>query len=324
MATDVDAGDSTLDPEDAFAVLGNETRMEILQLLSDTDEPLSFSELRGHVGIRDSGQFNYHLDKLVGHFVKGTDDGYTLRRAGERVIEAVLSGAVTETPVLEPTTVDWPCHHCGAPTEVSFRQEWLALSCTECAGAFGESMTEHDAVPEEQRQHGFLGGLPLPPAGVTGRTAFEVVQAANIWGSVEVLMTANGTCPRCSATVDSSVSVCEDHDATDGLCSECDFRYMVHIETNCINCPYTMNGASALWLVADTDFLNFVTGHGIDPISRSADFYRATGNYEEELLSTDPFEARFTWSIDDDTLTLTVDDDLTVVDVTRSTTSGTV
>jgi len=48
-------GTSTLPPDDAFAVLGNETRMEILRALGDADGPLPFSELHDRVGTRDSG-----------------------------------------------------------------------------------------------------------------------------------------------------------------------------------------------------------------------------------------------------------------------------
>ncbi|MFB6206666.1 MAG: ArsR/SmtB family transcription factor, partial [Haloglomus sp.] len=87
---------TALSPDEAFGVLGNETRIQILQTLGEADGPLSFTELRDRVGIRQGSQFNYHLDKLVGHFVRKTDDGYELRLAGRRVIYAVLSEAVTE------------------------------------------------------------------------------------------------------------------------------------------------------------------------------------------------------------------------------------
>lgn len=96
-------------PDDAFATLGNETRIEILQTLGATDDPLSLSELRKRVGMRDSGQFNYPLDQLAEHFVEDTHEGYALQRASERIIEAVLSGAVTDTPVIAPTLIGEPC-----------------------------------------------------------------------------------------------------------------------------------------------------------------------------------------------------------------------
>jgi hypothetical protein len=38
---------------------------------------------------------------------------------------------------------------------------------------------------------------------------------------------------------------------------------------------------------------------------------------DETILSTDPFEARFAFDIDGDTFVVTVDEDLSVVEVTR-------
>jgi len=114
--------ESALSPDDAFAVLGDETRIEILQTLGEADAPLSFSELREHVGTSDSGQFNYHLNKLKGHFIRKADIGYMLSQAGTRMVEAVLSGAVTEAPHVGLTEIDASCHYCGAPIAVIYRE----------------------------------------------------------------------------------------------------------------------------------------------------------------------------------------------------------
>ena len=104
MTDEVSAeGGEPLAPDESFALLGNETRVRILVALADADDALHFSTLHDRVDLRDSEQFNYHLDRLVGHFVDRTDDGYELRQAGSRVVEAILSGAVTEDPVLERT-----------------------------------------------------------------------------------------------------------------------------------------------------------------------------------------------------------------------------
>lgn len=75
MATAADEGGAGLSPDDAFGLLGNETRLAILQALGDAADPLSFSELRDRVWVSDSGQFNYHLDQLTGPFVGQTDEG---------------------------------------------------------------------------------------------------------------------------------------------------------------------------------------------------------------------------------------------------------
>lgn len=83
------------EPEAVFTLVSDENRIDILRALWGSDEPLAFSDLQDATDIRDSGQFNYHLDKLTGHFVRKTDDEYVLRQAGNRVVEAVLSGAMT-------------------------------------------------------------------------------------------------------------------------------------------------------------------------------------------------------------------------------------
>lgn len=117
----MEGGEGGLPPDDAFGVLGNETRIEILQTLGEADEALSFTELRDRVGIRQGGQFNYHLEKVVGHFVGKTEEGYILRQPGRRVVQAVLSGAVTDEPDLDYTEIDEECWWCGAPIVVRYQ-----------------------------------------------------------------------------------------------------------------------------------------------------------------------------------------------------------
>lgn len=76
------------DPTDALAMLGHETRIAILRVLAEADEPLPFSELRQRAGVEDAGRFNYHLSELREYFVREEGGGYTLRHAGSRVVAA--------------------------------------------------------------------------------------------------------------------------------------------------------------------------------------------------------------------------------------------
>lgn len=97
---------------EAFSLLGNETWLSILLALWEVHEPFAednavpFSELRDRVGMHDSGQFHYHLDKPAGHFVEKTDDGYELRHAGRQLVGTVIAGTGIEEPTLEPTELD--------------------------------------------------------------------------------------------------------------------------------------------------------------------------------------------------------------------------
>lgn len=75
MPTDAETGRATaLPPDDAFDVLGNETRLGILRVLGEADGPLSFSALFDRVDYDTSGNFSYHLKRLEGHFIRETDD----------------------------------------------------------------------------------------------------------------------------------------------------------------------------------------------------------------------------------------------------------
>jgi hypothetical protein len=324
MTTDRDGDPAGLSPDEAFAVLGNETRLAILQTLGNADTPLAFSELYDRIGYSATSNFNYHLGKLEGHFVQRTADGYDLRQAGQRVVEAVLSGAVTEAPEVEPTRIDVDCPLCGAPTAVDYEQERVDIYCTSCPGIFGRvAAIPQLSAPDE---YGSLGHMSLPPAGLQGRTAAETLGAAWAWSYLEFVARGSGLCPRCSAPVEQSVVVCENHEDTDGACDNCGRNYGVHFQTSCTNCINDWQGIVPGLLLGNTELQAFLTVHGInlvapDTVDRAI---RTLGNYEEEVVTTDPFEARFTFTVDDDALTLTVDEDVSVVDVTRASGSDSV
>ncbi|WP_123536359.1 winged helix-turn-helix domain-containing protein [Halosimplex salinum] len=310
----------TLSPDEAFELLGNETRVAILRTLGGTEDPVSFSDLRERVGTADSGRFNYHLDRLTGHFVRKRAEGYELRRAGERVVEAVLSGAVTDAPVLERTQIDQPCHFCGAPVAVRFREERVELYCTECPGSY--SRTSSPTESGTDAPGGYLGYHPLPPAGVADRDPEAVFRAAWFWGHLELTAAAAGVCPRCSATLDRSTRVCEAHDAGAGLCETCGRRYAVAFDLSCTNCIYDESGAAPVGLADSGALVGFLLDHGLNPFAPTAEslprLNRAFHDVTERVVSTDPFEARFTFAVGDDRLTLTVGEDLQVVDAERA------
>ncbi|MEF8813342.1 MAG: helix-turn-helix domain-containing protein [Halovenus sp.] len=95
------------DPEEVLSALSDSTRVDILRALWDPDrETVPFSELRDAVRVRDSGKFNYHLDKLTDRFVRKTDEGYELTTDGPDEQE--------ETGESEPfPMVQYECRRCG-------------------------------------------------------------------------------------------------------------------------------------------------------------------------------------------------------------------
>lgn len=79
-----DGSDPPLAADELFGILGNETRMRILQTLWEAfafedyvvreQEPTSFSELRARTEVEDSGNFDYHLGKPVGSLVEHREE----------------------------------------------------------------------------------------------------------------------------------------------------------------------------------------------------------------------------------------------------------
>lgn len=312
MASSVDSGPTPppMGADEAFDILGNTTRIEILQVLGDADGPLSFSELRERAGVADSGQFNYHLGKLEGPFVHRTDEGYALREAGRRVIEAVLAGVLTETPRLDRIDVDRPCPHCGAPTEVRVHPGGIEKYCTECPGVYGTSTTTGSPTAADR---GYLGKLPLPPAGFQNRSPEEVFHAAQVWGHVEVLTLANGVCPRCSARLAFTPIICEDHAPAGDFCEACGNHYGAMMEAACTNCIFTGRGALQLLLYAHPAVQAFKVGHGENLVAPTGGA-NPLSNCTEEIVSTEPLEVRFTYEYGGDTLTMVVDEALEITE----------
>ncbi|WP_267643139.1 winged helix-turn-helix domain-containing protein [Haloarchaeobius amylolyticus] len=319
-ANDAADAQDTVTPDEAFAMIGHETRVQILEVLATThraDRPVQFSEIRRQLGDIDSAHFNYHLDKLVGHFLEQTEAGYDFRRPGRRVAQAILSGSVLGNPISELTPVDQECHHCGGQLEVMYHRGRIAVYCTECPGIYERSnyQAEHDDVPDE---YGFLGLHDLPPAGMGDRTPTEALEAAHRFTLADTLSVASDCCPRCGGTFDDRVDVCEDHDAADGCCDSCGYRHQVVYTAHCRNCTFDTRRPFGTMLVGATPLQSFVTDHGVN--LSGADYETSSGvfmTFDEAVEETDPFEAVFTFAIDGDEIDLTVGEDLTVTSVSR-------
>lgn len=298
-------------PEEAFSILGDNARLEILRTLAEVDGPVGYSELFDNIEYDDLSNFHYHLDQLVGHFVGKSDEGYALRRPGERVVEAVLSGAVTTDPVRERTRTSRQCPVCSASIEVGYEQERVTLHCPECPGLIEPMDADGDRVTEP----GNLGFRPLPPAAVAGRTAEEMHDVSKTWTSLTVHAMARGICPRCSGTVGHELGICESHDASDGTCDHCGRRHGAVFSARCTNCTFDVRAGVGGFLGAKTEVMAFLIEHRIDPLS-PGDFHPYAA-VEETILSIDPFEAQYEVTVENDTLTLVVDGELSIISATR-------
>lgn len=311
-----DTGDDTpiLSPDEAFVALGNETRIQALQVLGRVESPLSFTDLRKRVGMEDPGQFNYHLDKLKGHFIRQVGDKYALRESGSRVVQAVLSGAVTGSEGLEPTPLDAPCPLCGGSIAIQFAEERVLVKCRDCAGNYAGSET--DARFLERSPEGTLAYLTLPPAGLDGRTPREILDTSLQLTHLEILALANGFCPRCSSRVEQTLIPCTVHDSASGVCDACNLRHALPMYYDCTNCTKVEERVpSGMHITASPEFQAYASMEGISVPGRSwpdASFFL---NYDEAVLSTDPFRAQLMYAGGENPISLTVDKNLDIMEV---------
>lgn len=305
MTSEPEGREANLTPDEAFAALGNETRVNILQALWEADGSLAYSALKESVGVRNSGQFNYHLSKLVGHFVESVADGYELRMAGEHIVAAVLSGTLTEDPSFEPVLLNGTCPHCEAPVEAAYADETLTVWCT----------GEEGHIPTDSRP-GAIAEIPFPPAGLTGRTPDEVAQAAMAWGDSHITPMYDGVCPRCAGPVSLSLQVCDNHEGGDGrVCENCDAVFAVWAHRICEVCRFEFMVPGWHQLLKYPAVAGFF--HDREVMTSSWTWEVLTAEVVrpiEEEFDEDPFRLRYRFQAKGDKLDVTLDERLRVID----------
>jgi hypothetical protein len=279
----------TADPEDAFSVLADETRIDIVLALWEADaDALSFSELREAVGVADSGQFNYHLGKLTGQFVTKGEDGYALSAAGIRVVGAVLGGAYTMEGSTEPITLPEPCPRCGGELTYSYEDEFARLDCQD-----GPMVVM----------------FPVPPATFVGADPEEMPERTERYLRSLLEQLRNHVCPYCDGEMLPTLALEEPPEGSGS------FESVPLVEYDCERCSGDLVTDLASPLLAHPAVVSFFYDRGIDV--RGPPFWEFTAFDEDHTMvnSRDPLRASVTFEADGDELTVTLDESMSVVDV---------
>lgn len=305
------ASDSTdtprLSPDEAFDLLGDETRIGILHALWEMYDPhaednsVAFSSLYDHAEGRDSGNFSYHLQKLTDQFVRKTADGYMLTPSGFEIIQAVIAGAATERPTLDPTTVDATCPRCECPVLIAYEDGSIWAWCSGCSGYW--------------RGNGTFFGFSLPPEGLRNRNADEIFDATIAYSIRRFETMCDGVCPECAGVVTASLAVCGNHEADESICERCGFHYLGTITFVCDSCKFAWRSPSWAPLQYHPAVASFYYDHGIEHVTGSWDALRRSFDWDEKLLSTDPARLRITIVCENEAFHATIDERGSVVDV---------
>lgn len=281
------SGEQPLAPADAFALLGNDTRMAILQGMvcgEKVCEPISFSELYREVDVEDSSKFNYHLGKLTDHFIRQTDEGYLFRYPGQQVVQAVFAGRFNGRAWLDEFETGGQCYDCGGPLQAWYADEVLSVECADC----GARHVRH----------------PFPPGALDDRTPDELLEAFNHYVRHHYCLAADGVCPECMGKVETALAPgSEDLLGLD-----------IRVDHVCERCHNWLYSAIGLNLLDNPDVLIFHAQRGIDLTAEPFwHFDWCVSDKHTTVLSEDPLRVRIVVPCEGDELRITLNKELTVL-----------
>lgn len=295
----MDAGESPegLSPAEAFALLGHEHRVDILQaLLAASREggeyPTPFASLHERTDIEVSSQFSYHLDALTGQFVRETDAGYELRYAGWEIVTSILAGTYNERVAFGPTAIPGTCPRCGeAALSAQYREEWLTIACQSC---------DHRHTK-----------YPMPPGAVQTRDLPALLDAFDRHVRTEMNLARDGICPGCTGVMAPGVDPDGGRVDADRVaiyrCRQCGNRLfpplgLLFVEHDAIVQLFAEQGQS----VRDTRYWELAWCVSDDPV---------------EVVQTDPWRCELSVTCAEETRTLTIAPDMSVVATRRDDTT---
>lgn len=278
-------GSDSVSPDEAFWLLGEETRLGILRAVWEAEsDAVPFTEIRDRVGNPDSGAFNYHLDKLRGLFLARTDDGYELSQAGLEVVRAIMAGVLTDQPELAPGAIDGSCVHCGG----GLVAEYDRYGKVKCGGC-GELVMWNE----------------FPPAGLGGRSVTEFADAFDRWTQHRFRLAMDRVCPNCA----SGMEVRRVSDSADGEVS-------IAGQFRCGTCKYEARVPLFGFVIGLPAVVAFFYEDGIDVTSLPYWRVRELADaFREEVVSEDPWLAEVTVVNDDRELVVRIDEAFDAVDV---------
>ncbi|MFB6211216.1 MAG: ArsR/SmtB family transcription factor [Halobacteriales archaeon] len=311
--------------EEVFAVLGNTTRLQILNALFEEVSPatdhseLSFSTLYDRVDYDTPANFSYHINQLVDlGVVAQTDTGYTLTLPGTMMVRKLIEGwtIASDAPLIEPTDIDVDCPRCQTTVRMSYYGGILRAYCPCCADGIDAKRDRNEVSGDHPVTAPFLG-MSVPPTGLVGRDPNEVFHGACAYFFSRIQTHLNGICPTCAYEVDRSVVIRDDYDPTTDSSELEQLDPLTLAEVICPNCKTHLTVPVRRAIQTHAAVTAFYYDHGIDHEFVSWDAYRRSWTYDEEILSTEPIRIRITVPLEDSRLDLTVDDTLCVVEHCR-------
>jgi endogenous inhibitor of DNA gyrase (YacG/DUF329 family) len=200
------------------------------------------------------------------------------------------------------------CPACGGDVTVTYEDQWLRFACTRCDGLFG------DAAP-----NGTLLNAPFPPPGLVGRTPDGALETELYRCMLDLTSMMQGVCPECASAVRGSLSVCDEHDAgPEHSCSTCGTPFAAWGDLRCGTCQFAKRLPVELCAMALPPVIGFLYARGVNVLAPSLDdLFGVVRSRVTTTVRENPSGVVTTIGGDDDGVMLTLDEHLTVVDITR-------
>jgi len=289
------------DPDEVFAAVANETRFDILRAVWDLTKTgagegtASFGEIRSEAGVRDSGQFNYHLQELIPRFVRKTDEGYDVTHAGSRLVGAVVSGVYTDDETAVEARPVGDCPNCGGTVEASYDDGQMHIDCVDC------EMTITD--------------MAAPPILAASYDAEELPAVYSRHLISEIERINRGFCPYCSGRTDVRIEEMDDP-GVEGMDAYLDVVYC------CRECGGEIHSAVGATVVDHPAVVSLFHDAGIDvrrtPIWELDPLFDSAG----EVVREDPQRVETTVAVDGEALDLRLDENMDVIEYERRPVGG--
>lgn len=311
-----DGQDETPPPvREAFDLVGNETRAEVLRVLSEAREgdlppALSFSELRDRVRTDPrSSRFNYHLQRLVGTFVEQREEGsaqlaaefvddetgYALRPEGTFLTRVLTAMSVPEDGgrTAGPFDADLDCHFCGAGVRARYENRTFQLRCPDCDHLFAYTLTPPGLASDD----------PCPDV---------LLDRAATYLRGKYTTFARGACPLCAGPVPPEVI-----DPAEINWPGAD-RLTALVRRTCRHCGNLNYALVGTELLVDPEVVAFCRERSLDVArGRLWEFPFAITDRHTTVVAEDPWRAELSVPGGDEALAVRVDADLNVVDRER-------
>jgi len=282
-------GDENLAAEaDLFELVSDETRLAILRELvayrreTSPNDYVGFADLRKRVGRRDSANFNYHLDRLVGRFVEKADEGYRITFQGASVVSPLLAGTYRQTGRREFDPAG-TCPFCDKPLTGFVEEGLITVTCA----------NDH---PFRQQ---------LPPGVTSEQPVDDLLSIAGMAMRGDIAHVLEGLCPLCYGEMAFSVE-------TDPPAERVSYLYLA----DCTRCGQRYGGPPEMFALGDMSVVTFYRRHGIDVTDQP---YWELGfpDHAVERVATDPTRFAVDVCLDGDCLRVYMDEQANIVETER-------